>query len=294
MHYTDDPRRQYHIDIVPEDIGRYVLLTGDPKRVEKIAAYLEDARQVADKREYITYTGKLGGVPCSVTSTGIGGPSAAIALTELAKCGAHTFIRIGTCGGMQDPVLGGDLIIATAAVRQEGTSLEYAPIQVPAAADFDVVTALAGAAEEEGYPRYRPSFDIAGEGEGGLTQLQIEWAKEMSDAEAKARGIRSHVGIVQSKDSFYGQHEPALMPVAETLIKDWKAYLSLGVLGSEMETAALFTAGAFLRVRVGAVLLSVANQERDAKGYDNPVVHETDAAIRVAVTAMRHLIAMDR
>ena len=294
MHYTDDPRRQYHIDVVPEEIGKYVILTGDPKRVPKIAQMLDGAVPVADKREYVTYTGSLDGVAVSVVSTGIGGPSAAIALTELAKCGAHTFIRVGTCGGMQDAVIGGDLIIGTASVRQEGTSREYAPLQIPAAADIDVVNALVASAEENGYPRHRMPLEAPGEGEGGFTALQIAAQREMTDEEAAGRGHRAHVGILQSKDSFYGEHEPGIMPVSETLLSDWKAYLATGVLGSEMETAALFTAGLFLRVRVGAVVLVMANQEREAKGYENPVVHETDAAIRTAVGAMRRIIAEDR
>ena len=302
MQYSEDPRRQYHVGVVPEEIGAYVILPGDPKRVPKIAAYLDDAKKVADVREFVTYTGYLDGEKVSVTSTGIGGPSAAIALTELAKCGAHTFIRVGTCGGIDDRVLGGDLVIAQSAVRQEGTSLEYAPLAVPATADQEIISALIEGAEETGYPLAdtRKIRKAAAENAmltasgNGKSPLQLLYEKDLTDAEAAARGRRAHTGIVQSKDSFYGQHEPQLMPVSDKLQSDWKAYIDLGVLCSEMECAALFTAGRFLRVRTGAVLLVMANQERAKKGYQNPVIHDTDDAIRSVIAAMRILIRKDR
>ena len=173
--YTEGSGKQYHTGVGPGDIGKYVIMPGDPKRCEKIAKHFDNARKVADVREFVTYTGTLEGVPVSVTSTGIGGPSAAIAIDELAKCGAHTFIRIGTCGGMQKEVLGGDVVIATGAVRMEGTSREFAPIEYPAVPDFNVVTALVSAAQEMKIPH--------------------------------------HTGVVQCKDSFFGQHEPEIMPV---------------------------------------------------------------------------------
>ena len=120
---------QYHIQLKAGDVGRYVILPGDPKRCEKIAAYFGSPRQIADSREYVTWTGTLEGEKVSVTSTGIGGPSAAIAMEELVRCGADTFVRVGTCGGMDINVKSGDLVIATGAVRNEGTSREYAPIE---------------------------------------------------------------------------------------------------------------------------------------------------------------------
>lgn len=173
-------------------------MSGDPKRVEKIAAYLDHAVQIADLREYTTYTGYLNGVKVSVTSTGIGGPSAAIALQELVDAGAKNFIRLGTCGGMNLKVKGGDLIIATGAVRMEGTSKEYAPIEFPAVADYEIVNMLVEAANE--------------------------------------KGANYHVGVVECKDSFYGQHEPENMPVSYELLGKWKAWMDMGCLGSEMES----------------------------------------------------------
>ena len=207
---------------------------------------------MADSREYVTYTGYLEGEKVSVTSTGIGGPSASIAMEELVKSGADTFIRVGTCGGMQLDVKSGDLIIATGAIRMEGTSKEYAPIEFPAVANIDIVNALI--------------------------------------ASAKELGIPYHAGVVQCKDAFYGQHSPEAMPVSYELLNKWEAWKRLGCLASEMESAALFIVASTLHVRVGSIFLAIANQEREREGLPNPVVHDTDMAIRTAVEALRRLI----
>ena len=144
--------KEYHVNLTKGDVGEYVILPGDPGRCEKIAQYFDNPVLVANNREYVTYTGTLDGVKVSVTSTGIGGPSAAIALEELVHCGAHTFVRVGTSGGMQKEVLGGDVVIATGAIRLDGTSKEYAPIEYPAVANFDVVMALKESAKELNHP----------------------------------------------------------------------------------------------------------------------------------------------
>ncbi|MDE5718996.1 MAG: uridine phosphorylase [Lachnospiraceae bacterium] len=253
--YSEDASRQYHIQVAEGEVGRYVIMPGDPKRCVKIAQYFDDPVLIADNREYITYTGTLDGVRVSVTSTGIGGPSAAIAMEELVRCGADTFLRIGTCGGMQTEVKSGDVVIATGAIRMEGTSREYAPIEFPAVANLEVTNALAEA--------------------------------------AGAMGCPFHAGVVQAKDSFYGQHEPEMKPVCYELMNKWEAWKRLGCLASEMESAALFTVASYLRVRAGACFLVVANQEREKLGLENPVVHDTDMAIRVAVEAVRGLIKKD-
>lgn len=255
MNYSED-NKQYHIGVGAEDIGEYVILPGDPKRCEKIAAHFEDAKLVGDNREYVTYTGSLDGVKVSVTSTGIGGPSAAIAMEELTKIGAHSFVRIGTCGGMQEDVKSGDVVIANAAIRAEGTSREYAPIEFPAVSNFEVTSALKNSADK--------------------------------------LGLESHIGVVQCKDSFYGQHEPEKMPVSYDLENRWNAWLRLGTLASEMESAALFTVANYLGVRCGSCFLVVANQEREKKGLENPVVHDTEIAIKVAIEALRELIRIDK
>ncbi len=254
--YTEGSGKQYHTGLGPGDVGEYVILPGDPKRCEKIAKYFDNPRLVADSREFVTYTGTIDGVKVSVTSTGIGGPSASIAIDELAKCGAKTFIRVGTCGGMQEDVLGGDLVIATGAVRMEGTSREFAPIEYPAVPDLDVTNALVRAADKLGY--------------------------------------RKHTGVVQCKDSFFGQHEPEIMPVSYELSNKWEAWIRMGCLASEMESAALFIAGSFLRVRVASCFLVIANQERAKKGLSNEQVHDTSGAIETAVEAIRELIKEDK
>lgn len=256
MKYSQDPNKQYHIQVGKGDVGRYVILPGDPKRCEKIAKYFDDPKLVADSREYVTYTGYLEGVQVSVTSTGIGGPSAAIAMEELVKSGADTFIRIGTCGGMQLEVKSGDVVIATGAIRMEGTSKEYAPIEFPAVANLEITNALRDAAKE--------------------------------------KGCSHHVGVVQCKDSFYGQHSPESMPVNYELLSKWEAWKKLGCLASEMESAALFTVASYLGVRCGSCFLVVANQEREKEGLENPVVHDTDLAIQVAVEGIRKLIKEDQ
>ena len=179
QNYSGQADLQYHLQIRPGDVGRYVILPGDPKRCEKIAKHFEDAKLMADSREFVTYTGYLDGEKVSVTSTGIGGPSASIAMEELVLCGADTFIRVGTCGGIELDVKGGDIVVATGAVRMEGTSREYAPIEYPAVADLEVTNALVSACKELGYPY--------------------------------------HTGVVQCKDAFYGQHEPQRMPVSYEL-----------------------------------------------------------------------------
>ena len=248
--------REYHIGVAPGEVGRYVILPGDPGRCEKIAAHFENPVKVAQNREFTTYTGMLEGEKVSVMSTGIGGPSASIAMEELIHCGADTFIRVGTSGGMQPEVLGGDVVIATGAIRFEGTSREYAPIEYPAVADFTVISALKKAAETLKIPH--------------------------------------HVGVVQCKDNFYGQHSPDSMPVSYDLNNKWEAWIQCGALASEMESAALFIVAGVRRVRCGAVLLAVANQTRRAMGLPDEQVHDTEAAIRVAVEAVRSLIREDR
>jgi len=237
------------------DVGRYVILPGDPKRCEKIAKHFDNAVLVADHREFVTYTGYLDGVKVSVTSTGIGGPSASIAMEELANIGADTFIRVGTSGGMDINVIGGDLVVASGAIRMEGTSREYAPMEFPAVANYEVMNALIKASQN--------------------------------------LGKKYHVGVVQCKDAYYGQHEPETKPVSYELTNKWEAWLRLGALASEMESAALFIVGAYRKVRVGSVLNVVANQERRKLGMEDPLVHETEDAILTAVEAIRILIRED-
>ena len=206
--------KQFHIRCAEGDVGRYVLLPGDPGRCEAIAAHFDNPQFVSQNREYTVYTGTLLGEKVSVCSTGIGGPSAAIAMEELHAIGADTFVRVGTCGGIDLDVRSGDVVIANGAIRYEHTSLEYAPIEYPAVPDFGVTCALKQAADNLGY--------------------------------------RSHVGVVQCKDSFYGQHSPQKSPVYYDLLQKWESWKRLGVKASEMESAALFVVANALGVRCGS------------------------------------------
>ena len=248
--------RQYHINCAQGDVGRYCILPGDPGRCESIAALFDGAAFVGQNREYVIYTGTLLGEKVSVCSTGIGGPSAAIAMEELTAIGADTFIRVGTCGGIDLSVQSGDIVVATGAIRFEGTSREYAPIEFPAVSDFGIAAALADA--------------------------------------ARAMGKTCHTGVVQCKDSFYGQHSPARMPVSYELLNKWEAWKRLGVKASEMESAALFVVAAALGVRCGSCFHVVWNQEREAAGLDQRMSEDTSAAVRVGVEALKLLIERDR
>ena len=172
-----------------------------------------------------------------------------------ASAGHLRFIRVGTCGGMALPVRAGDVIIATGAIRMEGTSREYAPIEFPAVPDFATTCALVDA--------------------------------------ARALGKPFHTGVVQCKDSFYGQHTPETMPVEPELLYKWEAWKRLGALASEMESAALFTVAAARGVRCGAVFSALWNQEREKAGLDQDAVFDAEGAITVGVEALRRLIEAD-
>ena len=232
----------YHIHCKPGDVGRYVLLPGDPFRTDLIASYFDDARLVAHNREHKTWTGTLNGVKVSVTSTGMGCPSAAIAVEELIKCGADTFIRVGTAGRVCDKAYDETLdgVINTAAVRDEGTTIHYIPIEYPAVADRHVVDALARAAKKLGY----------------------------NFAE----------GITQSKDSFYGQHEPEAMPAEGRLKERWEAWRRGNVMSSEMETAAIFVISSIRGCRASSIMAYTDMRK----------------TVEVACEALRMLIERDR
>ena len=214
QNYSGEEGLQYHLQIRKGDVGRYVILPGDPKRCKKIAAYFENPVLVADSREFVTYTGTLDGVK------------------------------------------GGDIVVATGAIRAEGTSKEYAPIEFPAVADLTVTNALVQA--------------------------------------AKNLGKKWHAGVVQCKDSFYGQHDPEQMPVGDELLKKWDAWMKLGCKASEMESAALFIVASARGVRAGSDFLVMGNQERVKRGMENHITHDTEGAIQVAIEALRILIREDQ
>lgn len=251
LNFVEKP---FHIPAERGRIGKYCILPGAPERVEQIARRLEKPVFVGSNREFTIWNGTLDGTLVSVCSTGIGGPSTAIAAEELADCGAEVLIRVGTCGGINTRVQSGDVVIASGAVRQDGTSHEYAPPAFPAVPDANVLFALAAAAKES--------------------------------------GIRYHVGVVQSKDSFYGQHSPDRMPIADKLREQWEAWKRLGVLASEMEASTLFTVGAARGVVTGAVFHVIWNQERVLDGLDTVEckAFDTSRAIDTAIGAVKKLI----
>ena len=248
--------KQFHIHCTNGDVGRYVILPGDPGRCESIAAHFDNPVHVGQNREFNIYTGSLLGEKVSVCSTGIGGPSASIAMEELHKIGADTFIRTGTCGGIAIDVQTDDIVVATGAIRFEHTSREYAPIEYPAVPSLDITLALRNASLELGY--------------------------------------RTHCGIVQCKDSFYGQHEPEKSPVSFELLNYWEAWKKLGVLASEMESAALFVVANALGCRCGSCFHVVWNQERENAGLDQSMSESTASAVKVSVEALKAIILQDR
>lgn len=248
--------KQFHIHCVAGDVGRYVILPGDPGRCAAIAALFDDAHHVAQNREFNIYTGTLLGERVSVCSTGIGGPSAVIAMEELHQIGADTFLRTGTCGGIDLDVRSGDIVVATGAIRYEHTSQEYASLEYPAVPDLDLTLALRDA--------------------------------------ALAMGKTVHTGVVHCKDSFYGQHSPEKSPMAAELQEKWRIWKRLGVKASEMESAALFVAADALGCRCGSCFHVIWNQERELAGLDQDMSEDTSAAVRVAVDALRRIITQDR
>lgn len=209
--------KQHHLHLLPGDVGEYVLLPGDPGRAEVIAKHFDDSVHIATNREYVTYTGTLDGIKVSVTSTGIGCPSTAIAVEELVRVGAKTFIRVGTSGSIQPGTKSGELAIVSGAIRDEGTSLHYLPKEFPAVADIEVVQALRTA--------------------------------------AVSKGLAHRVGISQSKDSFYGEVEPEHSGVTDRLLSRWRAWQIGGAICSEMEASTLFILASMLRVRAGGIMV---------------------------------------
>ncbi|MBR5340663.1 MAG: nucleoside phosphorylase [Erysipelotrichaceae bacterium] len=239
---TEDGR-QYHIHCKKGEVGKYVLLPGDPFRTDIIASHFDDPHLVAHNREHKTWSGYLDGELVSVCSTGMGGPSTAIALEELIHCGAEVFIRVGTCGRICEESYNEELegVVITGAIRDEGTTIHYIPIEYPAIADREVTNALVEVTKEMGYP----------------------FAE----------------GIAQSKDSFYGQHDPDSMPDAPRLHERWACWERSGVMASEMETSTLFVVASVRGVKAGAIM---------AYGSMN------DHTIEIACEAIRKLIKKDR
>ena len=246
----------HHLKVTPDKIGKYVLLPGDPGRVPKIAAFLKNPHHVQTAREYEIWNGELEGETVTVMSTGMGGPSTAIGVEELKKCGVHTMIRVGGCGGIDPELPVGTLIIPTGAIRKEGTGKEYVPVEFPAVPNYEVVTALKNASEKLHNP--------------------------------------SALGVVECKDNFYGQHDPDSMPLRDELLSKWRAWKCAGAIGSEMESATLFIVASVRRMRAGTILMLAGNKERMLKYGIQESVTDYTPAIETAVEAMRELILNDK
>jgi uridine phosphorylase len=210
--------KKYHVGLAQGEVGKYVLIPGDPGRTPMIARHLDGAREVAFNREYRTFTGSLDGVPVSTISSGMGGPSVAIGVEELRELGVHTFVRVGTCGAAQPEVKMGDLVIALGAVRSEGTPNGYIPTEYPAVASLEVVNALVAAAEASAVPH--------------------------------------HVGIIRSIDALYSDLVPDEMPRLH-LRDELEMWARAGVLSNDMESSTLFVVSRLRRLRAGAINLCV-------------------------------------
>lgn len=251
-----EKQKMMHIGICPGDVGRYVFLPGSPERTEKIASYFDDPKEIAYNREFRTWTGMLDGIPVAVTSTGIGGPSTAIAVEELHQCGADTMIRVGSCASVSPKVHMGDIVIPGGAVRMEGVGSHYLPLEFPAVPDFQVMKVLETAAMELGYP-----YDT---------------------------------GVTITKASFFSQSAPETKPVAQELIYRWEAYVKGGATNTSMECAPLFLVASTLGIRSASIMVSATNcREYDEQSRTMPLNQLEDRAIRVAIEGMRKLIAKD-
>lgn len=247
--------RQMHIHLSSDDYAKYAFVPGSPDRVKRIADRLENPKFVAQNREFVTYEGHLEGEKVLVTSTGIGGPSAVIAMEELHKIGTDTFIRIGTCASLSPRVVKGDIVIPNGVVRMEGTSLHYLPMEFPAVPNYELLKNL-----EEG---------------------------------SRKAGYEPKIGVNITKDSFYTQTEPETKPIGYELINRWNAYIKGGAESTSMESASLFICAASLGVRMATVLASATNHESSNQTNHYGLDIES-RVIEVGIEGMRLTILNDK
>ncbi len=248
-----EEERKYHVGLAAGEVGGYVLIPGDPFRTGLIAKYIDGAQEKAFSREYRTFTGTVEGAAVSTTSSGIGGPSAAIAVEELSELGTHTFLRVGTCGAAQPGIKLGDLVIATGAVRSEGTPDAYVPREYPAIAHPHVVQAAVEAAEAAGAPY--------------------------------------HLGIIRSVDALYSDLVPERMPRHEELDLELKVWERAGVVANDMESSTILVVSSLRRLRAGVILLCVDEVGDGEIHHQDPAY--MDRMLRVAVDAVRRLVRRD-
>lgn len=251
-----EPKKMMHIAVREGDVGRYVFLPGSVERAALIAQYFDNPRKLAHHREHLTYVGELDGELVAVTSTGIGGPSAGIAVEELFQCGADTMMRIGSCASTASHVKAGHVVIPKGAVRMEGTGTHYLPMEFPAVPDYASFQALKQAALDSGYP-----FDT---------------------------------GITITKDSFYTEVSPETKPVYPELKWKWEAYEKGGATSTSMECSLLFLAGASLGIRMSSVMICATNYKEYSNDICDYPDNMEKSAIEVGIAAMRKIIAADR
>ena len=255
----NETQKMLHVNLAKGEVGRYAIIPGDPDRCELIAAHLDNPRLVTRKREFTTWEGTLEGEKVTVTSTGIGGPSTAICVEELHKCGADTFIRVGTCASTCADVQCGDIVVASGSVRMDGTSLHYLPLEYPAV----------------------PSYQL-------LKRLEES---------SNALGYHTVVGVSITKDSFYTQTEPETKPVSDELISRWRSYVRGGAVCTSMEESILFLVGTSLGVRTGSVLVSATNFDGSVSRRNRADVYPPNSIqkpIQVAIEALRRVSLEDR
>jgi uridine phosphorylase len=251
-----EAKKMMHIAVSPGDVGKYVFLPGSVERAALIAQHFDNPVKLAHHREHLTYAGELDGERVAVTSTGIGGPSASIAVEELFQCGADTMMRIGSCASTSPRSKKGDVIIPRGAIRMEGTGTHYLPLEFPAVPDYEMFRALESAAKESGYPY--------------------------------------NDGITITKDSFYTEVSPQTKPVYPELKWKWDAYVKGGATNTSMECSLLFLVGASLGIRMSSVMICATNDEdysNDATDYPDKW---EERAIEVGILAMRKIIQSDR
>lgn len=249
-------KQMLHTGVRKGEVGRYVFIPGSVERARLISEYFDNPRLVIRQREFLTYTGSLEGVPVTVTSTGIGGPSTSIVLEELHACGADTFVRVGSCASSAAETCIGHVVIPGGAVRMEGTSMQFLPVEFPAVPDYEVFRHMVSAVQDSGWPYT--------------------------------------TGVTITKDSFYTEASPETKPVREELLYKWDSYERSGATSTSMECAPLFIIGAVMGLRTASVMISATNYKaysNDAKDY--PRDYERRAIV-VAVEGMRRLIRADK
>lgn len=251
------PSDVFHLGLTKADLqgAELAIVPGDPERVRKIAEMLDNPRFLASHREFTSWLAELDGHPIVICSTGIGGPSTSIAVEELAQLGIRTFLRIGTTGAIQTHIQVGDILITTAAVRLDGASLHFAPMEFPAVADFACTTALVAAAE--------------------------------------TMQVRKHIGITASSDTFYpGQerYDTYSGRVVERFRGSMAEWQAMGVMNYEMESATLLTMCASQGLRAGMVAGVIVNRTQQ-EIPDAATMKSTESqAVQIVIEAARRLL----